>query len=348
MSEIQEIKFKPKKLAYILSGIFVLFWVLSFGFFKQIFNGTWIVQQNIDIINIDSITIPAISFLNTTKIEIPIGIASVRYYSLCISAGVMLGYFLSIYLAKLNLVVSTVIDRLFIGIIFTGFLGARIFFVAFNWSTFWNPDSIQNSLFDIILGVNQGGLAFFGGFLGSLLYLIFYTHKYHFNIYEFLDFLIPGLLLGQIIGRFGNFFNYEAYGNHTKVYWRMFVPPSARLTNSLELEYYHPTFLYEIIPNMLLLIFLLFKYENLTKKNSGLILAWYATGYGLIRFFSEFFRTDALYLKIPQFHFWLFTFDKILISQLSALILFITGLILLSKRKKILYLKKEMTEIKYT
>lgn len=252
---------------------------------------------------------------------------SIRYYAICILFGLLSGYCLTLYIARQRRVAGGVIDRLLLGITICGLIGARIFYVFFNLNIF-TPDPIS------ILYIWLGGLSIFGAIFGAILYLYFYCRRFKFNFFEFLDLLSPGLVLGQIFGRFGNFFNYESYGPSTSVYWKMFVPQTAKVSDNINQDYFHPTFLYEAIPNIFLLILLLWFFEKLTLRRSGLIFSAYAIGYGAIRFFTEFFRLDALSLKLPTaISFFSFTFSSILVSQIFAVcFVFLGGILFLIRR----------------
>jgi phosphatidylglycerol---prolipoprotein diacylglyceryl transferase len=295
--------------------------------------GNWKLNQQIDLFYIEQI--------NLFGLDFPIGIISVRFYSICILLGLLAGYSLTLYLSQKNHIASTTIDRMFVGMVIVGLAGSRLFYAAFNWEQYAdNPVAIFTE-------ITRGGLAVFGMLIACAFYLWSYCRRFKFNFFEFADVLAPGVILGQIIGRFGNFFNYEAYGGPTTVYWKMYIPQTANLYDDPNQQYFHPTFLYEIIPNFLLLICLLYFYEKLTQRRSGMIFGLYAVGYGLIRFSTEFFRLDALKIPLPQaLNLGAFTFDNILISQLSALILFIIGLIIIYFRTKVIYSKKTMSEIR--
>jgi len=334
--------------------------ILVFGFslflalfrpVSLVFSGDWKLNQKIDlakqvVINFDRF---GLGFLNGVfGVEegaggLPIGTISIRFYTLLMVVAILSGYFLVSRLSKLHYIASTVIDRILLGFVIVGIVGARIFFVIFHWSEF------QQNPQDILLELSSGGMAFFGMLIAGLIYLWLYCSRFKFNFWEFADFLVPGVLLGQIIGRFGNFFNYESYGQETSVFWKMFIPETANYYTDINAKFFHPTFLYEIIPNFFLLFFLLFFYERLTTKRSGLVFAFYCIGYGLIRFWVEFFRLDALVINLPGFlQFPITPFlnspSVILVSQFAALCLFIFGIWVFFSRNKILYLKKSMEE----
>jgi phosphatidylglycerol---prolipoprotein diacylglyceryl transferase len=341
--------FSVRKLSVILA-IFVFGFAISvFRPISLIFSGVWKLQQEINLFNVGTLSFGfQDSFVNifgtaiSLYFELPIGEVSLRYYSILMLLGIMAGYILALFLANKRNIATSVFDRLLVGLVLFGLIGARLFFVAFNW------DRFSNNPLAIFLEINQGGLAIFGSIIVGITYLKFYTLKYKFNFYEFLDILAPSVLIGQILGRFGNFFNYEAYGQATGLYWKMFVPDGANITENLNERYFHPTFLYEIIPNIFLLIILLFFYENLTRKKSGQVFALYAIGYGTVRFITEYFRLDALKLELPfGFSIGAFEIKTILVSQITALLFLILGIIVFILRQKIRYSKNNFQEYNF-
>lgn len=351
-------KLTPKLLAliFLVSGLFLvgaLLYPIS-----QVFSGEWVLKQGFDLFSLKEVKLFGEAF--------PVGSVSIRFYSLCVLVGLISGFFLSIYLARRHKISASLIDRLFVGLVVFGLIGARVFYVLFNLEAF-EQDWMS------VLYITKGGLSIFGAVFTGIIYIWQYCKRYKFNFFEFADILAPGLLLGQIIGRFGNFFNYEGYGEPTNVFWKMFVPEPAIIVNNydynnLYAEYFHPTFLYEIIPNFVLLLFLLWRYDKLTYKKSGIVFASYLVGYGAIRFFTEFFRLDALkielitplkfntpefvvrffeWIKMPEFFIaWIESFEAeyIRISQIAALLIIVIGYFVYRKRKKVIFFKKSMKE----
>lgn len=312
----------PKKLSKLLIFLTIVFILLLYYPMSLIFNGDWQLQQKIDILNLTNFKL--------FDIPIPVGIISLRYYSIFILLGVVAGYILALFLSKKHNIVASIVDRLLLGLIVFGLLGARLFYVIFNWSIY------ESNLFQIVLGLSQGGLAIMGAIIGGLIYLSIYTKKFNLDIFEFLDFITPSLLLGQVIGRWGNFFNYEAYGPTTSVQWKMYVPLQSNITSNLNDRYFHPTFLYESGANLILLILILWNYSKLTTKNSGKVASIYLIGYGVIRFLLEFLRLDAIKQKTTLNYKWfIFDFSEVYISQFFALIMILTGLLIYYKRFKI-------------
>jgi phosphatidylglycerol---prolipoprotein diacylglyceryl transferase len=353
-------EFSPRRLAIILATLFLMLSLPLGFFFAKTFSHEYKVNQKI--VLADQVIINDLLFFKLTDIcpseikddktgetkkqclePLPIGEVSLRFYAICILLGVLAGYAMALYLASLNYVNGNVIDRLIVGLIVFSIIGARLFFVAFNLDKYWDKP------YAILTELGQGGLAIFGALIASILYIALYCRRYKFNFFEFLDFLAPSVLIGQIIGRFGNFFNYEGYGPETSVFWKMFVPDSAGFYGEIGAKYFHPTFLYEIIPNCFLLIYLLYTYTDSTRKNSGFVFAKYAMGYGFIRLCTEIYRLDSLKIKLPTFLQFdilkIFKLEFIMVSQIGAVILFIIGYTIWKKRQKVIYIKKDMTEL---
>lgn len=192
-----------------------------------------------------------------------------------------------------------------------GLIGARLFYVIFKYHSL-NPVQIFN--------IRDGGLAIYGGIIGIIAFLLIYCKMKKVNFLNLADYLIPYLAIGQSIGRWGNFFNVEAYGEKTSSIFRMGIESAS---GYIEV---HPVFLYESISTFLIFIILV----NLKKKRKfeGQILYLYFILYGLIRFFLEGLRVDSLML------------GKIRVSMVISLILFLVFLVVyVVKRKKTL--KKE-------
>lgn len=347
---------EPKSVKWIGLSIFTIFTItliLLIPYFTKVFSGEWLLNQNLVRWRVD--------YISLFGWEVPVGDIAIRFYSLFFFLGTVAAFFLAVYLFKVSYLPGTLVDRLFIGIILFSIISARAFFVLSNLGFYTqNPEKI--------LLIYEGGLSIFGGIIGGFLYTYFYVKRYRFNLWEILDILAPSLLLGQIIGRFGNFFNYEAYGAPTGVAWKMFVPEQAINGNKYVYDnqmsqYFHPTFLYEIIPNLFLFAFLMWKYPKWTYRNAGLIAGAYLIGYGLIRTFTEFFRLDALFIPanikfaFPTWFTGIFEnlfkntifvdpliaslknieIEKILISQLVAILFVILGTIIYKKRREIVY-----------
>ncbi|MDO4477951.1 MAG: prolipoprotein diacylglyceryl transferase [Lachnospiraceae bacterium] len=189
--------------------------------------------------------------------------------------------------------------NLFICFIIFGFLGARLYYVAFSW------DYYSRHLSEI-LNFRGGGIAIYGGLIGGTLVAIVFCKITKMNIFTILDTVVMGVCLGQIIGRWGNFFNREAFGGYTDNLLAMQLPVSAVRSNEITQQMWdnlvtingvdfiqvHPTFLYEGLWNLAVLI-LLFIFRNKTKFK-GETFFRYLFGYGIGRFWIESLRTDQL------------------------------------------------------
>ena len=198
-----------------------------------------------------------------------------------------------------------------------GFVGARLYFVIFNWDYY----SIHlNEIYKIW----EGGIAIHGGILFGALFIILYTKKYKINTLKIFDIIAPALLLGQAIGRWGNFFNGEAHGSVTTLTFLQNLHLPQFIIDGMNIGgvYYQPTFLYESIWNILgVIILLIIRRRKYTKTGNvaSIYLMWYSIG----RFFIEGLRTDSLML------------GNFKIAQIISIILFLVGvlIIILSKKK---------------
>lgn len=200
-------------------------------------------------------------------------------------------------------------------------ISARLFYVIFSW------DQFKDNLVEIFLTRN-GGLAIYGGVIGALLVALLYAKKKKMSFLHLTDFTVPYLVLGQGIGRWGNFINQEAFGTMTSLPWRMngSIPNEylTNLQNNIDLSKWgvHPTFLYESLWDIAVFLFLIFYRKR--KKMEGEVLFLYLMLYGAGRFFIEGLRTDSLML------------GSLRVSQLLSLLLVLvfTSLFIYRRVKK--------------
>ena len=224
---------------------------------------------------------------------------SIAFYGIIIGIGMLLGITLAARDAeRRGIGEDTVYDFALLGIVF-GVIGARLYYVFFQW------DNYRGNLPEI-LNLRAGGLAIYGGVIGGILSLMFYCKRKKQDFLNLADSLILGVLVGQILGRWGNFFNAEAFGRYTDSLFAMqlrrdIVNPimidSALLqhlvrVNGVDYIQVHPTFLYESVWNLCLLLFLLWYRPK--KRFTGEIFFLYLGGYGLGRVWIEGLRTDSL------------------------------------------------------
>jgi phosphatidylglycerol:prolipoprotein diacylglycerol transferase len=196
-------------------------------------------------------------------------------------------------------------------------IGARIYHVIPNW------DYYSKNPFEII-AIWHGGLAIYGGIIGGLIGGYIICKIKNWNFLKLADMIMPYLALGQAIGRWGNFFNKEAYGPPTDVPWAIYIPYENRIKGFENYEYFHPTFWYESILNYINFVILLYFRNSKFYKNDGQVLSLYLLNYGIIRFFIEFQRFDTdKFLGIRIAH----------IFSIVAIIVGAFGLIISSRRK---------------
>ena len=244
-------------------------------------------------------------YLRNVPKTIMIGNFSIALYGIVIGLGMILGLSLAARVAKKTGHDPDVIWDLAVSLLIFGIMGARIYYVIFMWD-YYKDDPIQ------ILNLRGGGLAIYGGIIAGVLTLYIYCRIKKQKFPLILDFVIYGLLVGQIMGRWGNFFNREVFGEYTNNLLAMRIPVSmvreqdisasiaAHMAEGTNYIQVHPTFLYEGMWNLALLVLLLLYREH--KKFDGEIALLYFAGYGIGRAWIESIRTDQLYItgtKIP-------------------------------------------------
>ncbi len=217
-----------------------------------------------------------------------LGPFAVYYYGIIMALAVLAGWLLAKKRASQYGIDKNASDDIIFWIVIGGFVGARIYHVLSS------AEYYLGHLIDIFK-VWQGGLSIFGAIFGGLIILLFLSKRYALNATSLLDWLAPSLILGQIIGRFANLFNYEAFGYPTNLPWKMFVPENFRPENFVNFQYFHPWFLYEALGNALIL-FLLLKFVK--NKNSGALFFSYLLCYNVLRFLLEFLRIDSTYIGL--------------------------------------------------
>lgn len=236
-----------------------------------------------------------------------IGKFSVAMYGVCIAIGVICGLLLVRHRARqTGQNPDDYIDLAILGVIF-GIIGARIYYVIFAW------DMYKDNLLSVFK-IWEGGLAIYGGIIAAVITAVAFSKRKNIPFFKVADTACLGLITGQIIGRWGNFFNREAFGGYTDGLFAMQLPISAVRANDMTdellvntvmyggVEYIqvHPTFLYESVWNLAVLILLLFLGKVI--KVNGQIFWLYLIGYGAGRFLIERLRTDQLLLpgtKVP-------------------------------------------------
>lgn len=247
---------------------------------------------------------------------------TIAFYGMIIALGMVSGLLLAMWQAKRTKQDSSIYsDYMLFGVIFS-IIGARLYFVIFSLDDY-KDNWLQ------VFNLRNGGLAIYGGVIAAIITAIIFCKKKKYSFFLFADTAVPGLLLGQILGRWGNFFNREAFGEYTDSLFAMQlrvdqVNPSyitQEMKNHIisqgEASYIqvHPTFLYESVWNLLVLIAMLLLTKH--KKFNGEFFLMYIVFYGIGRAWIEGLRTDQL----------LFAGTNIAVSQILSIVIAAVGII---------------------
>ena len=246
-------------------------------------------------------------------ILVDLGFVQIYWYSVMLFVGFLLGGYLLLREAKRFKIDEEFVVNLFFYTIPISIIGARLYYVTFNWEMY--ADNIID-----IFKVWEGGLAIHGGILFGLLFVIIYTHKHGYSIIRMMDMASVGLIVGQIIGRWGNFFNQEAHGPATTLETlKSYHLPNFIIEGmNINGTYYHPTFLYESLWNLVGLIIMLI-IRRTKKIKLGQVTGFYMIWYGVGRYFIESLRTDSL------------MYGDFKVAQLISIAFVIIGLVLVLK-----------------
>jgi phosphatidylglycerol---prolipoprotein diacylglyceryl transferase len=217
---------------------------------------------------------------------------TLRWYGLLIASAVLIGVNLSSYLAKRRRLNADLIGDLAIWLVLAAIPSARLYYVAFEWQNYAaNPSEI--------FAVWHGGIAIHGAILGGIAAALIFARLNQVSFWQLADVVAPSLILGQAIGRWGNFFNSEAFGRPTDLPWKLYIPLAQRPVGYTQFEYFHPTFLYESLWNLgifALLMVLFLQGWRSHRLKAGAVFLVYLVGYSLGRVWIEGLRTDSLML----------------------------------------------------
>ena len=251
---------------------------------------------------------------------IDLGIISIHWYSILLFIAILLGSNLAIKEAKKHgFEEDFMVNLLFLGVII-GILGARIYYVIFNF------DYYKDNLIEVFK-VWNGGLAIHGGIIAGFITIATICYKKKVNLLKILDYLVVGLVIAQAIGRWGNFFNGEAHGAITSLSYLESLHLPQFIIDGMYINgsYYIPTFLYESIWCLIgFIIMIILRRKKFMKV--GYLTSFYLVWYGVERFFVEGLRTDSL------------MFFSLRIAQLVSLVMIVIGIVIfiysLKKSKK--------------
>ncbi len=250
---------------------------------------------------------------NVNPIAVSFGSFKIHWYGIIIACGLILALVYAYFSAqRFQVDRNKLFDCVIVGII-TGIIGARAYYVLFKLDYYIaNPAEI--------VMINNGGLAIYGGIIGGIIGGCITAKILKIKIMPILDVAVLGFLIGQGVGRWGNFFNQEAFGTQTNLPWGMMSENTAFKT-------VHPCFLYESLWCLLGFVILHFLSKKF-QKYPGQVFYWYLVLYGFERMIVEGLRTDSLYLPFS-----LFTLD-LKVSQLLSAVIFVLGIVLLIVNKK--------------
>ena len=235
---------------------------------------------------------------------IDFGAFSIKWYGFLIAISVISGLSISKKLANLRGIDPEYISSLLPSLILSSIIGARFYYVIFEYRKY-----IGNNFFTLIypfniplkvpsfLAIWEGGIAIHGALIGGFFSLLIFCKKKKISLQSLLDVIMPSVILGQSIGRWGNFFNNEAFGMPTNLPWKLYIPIQFRPIEFINSEFFHPTFLYESLWNAMIFIFLIYFFKRQIKGRfikEGVITCLYLITYSFGRFWIESLRTDPL------------------------------------------------------
>ena len=250
------------------------------------------------------------------SIALTFGPISIYWYGILVVVGISLGTLVTVWLGKKNQINQEIIFDLSFYLIIFSIIGARLYDVLLELPYYIKyPTQIP--------AIWNGGLAIHGAILAGAITIYSFSKKNKLSLIRLTSIIVPGLALGQAIGRWGNYFNQELFGLPTNSSWGIFISPIFRPENYINYEYFHPTFLYESFGCLVIFIILIFLHQKITNdKKHLIIIATYLISYSLLRFGLEFIRIDYaptfLGLRWPQI--------------ISLLIIMITIIVLYSKK----------------
>lgn len=244
----------------------------------------------------------AFQFTSPGPVLYDFGPFAIRWYGLLIATAVLLGVTVARWLANKRQVDPELMSDLVLWMVIGAIPGARLYYVLFEWDQYaGNPAQA--------LAIWQGGIAIHGALIGGTLAALIFARLKKVSFWQLADLATPAVILGQAIGRWGNFFNSEAFGRPTELPWKLFIPEQLsvsgrnlfpRPSQFADVAYYHPTFLYESLWNVSvfgLLLFLFFRgVQGKLNLKLGAIACTYVLCYSLGRVWIEGLRMDSLML----------------------------------------------------
>lgn len=245
-----------------------------------------------------------------------IGPLSIHSYGITFALAVASAYLVGRWAAAKRGIANDKYDDLAFWAVVIGFIGARAYYVL-TYPQYYSGNLIE------IFKTWDGGLSIFGGLLFGIAAVVWRTHHHKINFWNAADSIAIGIPLAQAIGRIGNYINYEAFGNPTNLPWKIFIPLANRPAGYTQFSYFQPTFLYELIADLLIFTILIVwfnissnKLNEKKVKHPGLFFGAYLLLYSIARYFIEGVRLDSSYILGSHF----LRFD-----QFTAILLFAAG-----------------------
>lgn len=223
------------------------------------------------------------------EIAFNIGRIPIYYYGIIIAASLLAGGIISYYITKklypdIN---SDVIFEIYPLIIIGAIVGARLYYCLLSYD-YYSQNPLE------IFELRHGGLSIHGGILGGLIAGGIYAKKNKLPVLQLCDIFSYGLAIGQAIGRWGNFFNSEAFGKPSANFLKLYIPIYKRPLEYLQYNYFHPTFLYESILDVCIFLILFFVIRKISKNKDGIVFFSYLLLYSIVRIIIEQIRVDSI------------------------------------------------------
>jgi phosphatidylglycerol:prolipoprotein diacylglycerol transferase len=228
-------------------------------------------------------------FHSPGAIALHVGPVAIRWYGVLMASAMALGLWLGHRDARRRGIDPDSLLKAAELALLGGLVGARLYYVLFNLDYY---SQFPGKIFALW----EGGLAIHGGVIGGVLAGGAYAWRRGLPVRQYLDIAAPSLAIGQAIGRWGNFFNEEAFGRPTDLPWKLFVSPVHRPLEYAQSEFFHPTFLYESLWDVLVFAVLVLGLRDRLERAPGALFLAYLGLYSLGRLFTEGLRTDALML----------------------------------------------------
>ncbi|MEI7473528.1 MAG: prolipoprotein diacylglyceryl transferase [bacterium] len=227
-------------------------------------------------------------FRSPGEIALKLGLFQIHWYGIIICIAFFTGFVIVLKLSKkFDMSEDQIYDISFYSLI-SAIIGARFYYVLVNLHYFLTYPQ------EIIM-VWHGGISIHGAIFGGLISLYVYSKKQSINFLKLTDLFSIGLILGQSIGRWGNFFNSEAFGKPTNLPWKLYIPLAKRPVEYINYQYFHPTFLYESVWNLIVFILLLLTLNYKKNLKIGELTCLYFIFYSIGRAFIEQLRVDSVF-----------------------------------------------------